>query len=67
MTLSWTPRADRPILTQYNITPIVDGVALPEGMMKASEIASLALPIDWVDLAAVSNELLDRFDAIFKN
>ena len=54
-------------LTQYNITPIVDGVALPEGMMKASEIASLALPIDWVDLAAVSNELLDRFDAIFKN
>ncbi len=45
----------------------MDGVALPDGMMKASEIANLALPIDWVDLAAVSNELLDRFDAIFKN
>lgn len=61
------PEGGQAILTQYNITPIVDGVALPEGMMKASEIANLALPIDWVDLAAVSNELLDKFDAIFKN
>ena len=61
------PEGGQAILTQYNITPIVDGVALPDGMMKASEIANLALPIDWVDLAAVSNELLDRFDAIFKN
>ena len=61
------PEGGQAILTQYNITPLVDGVALPDGMMKASEIANLALPIDWVDLAAVSNELLDRFDAIFKN
>lgn len=53
-------------MTQYNITPVVDGVELPEGMMAATDVAGQALPIDWNDLASVSNELLDKFDSIFK-
>ena len=60
------PNGGQTLLTQYNITPIVDGLELPEGMMSATDVAEKALPIDWNDLAKVSNELLDRFDAIFK-
>ena len=61
------PQGGQAIMTQYNITPVVDGVALPEGIMKATDVSELALPIDWEDLAKVSNELLDHFDEIFKN
>lgn len=60
------PNGGQKLLTQYNITPIVDGVALPAGMLTASEIASKALPIDWEDLAVVSDALLDQFDSLFK-
>ena len=61
------PQGGQAIMTQYNITPVVDGVDLPEGIMKATDVSELALPIDWEDLAKVSNQLLDRFDEIFKN
>lgn len=61
------PDGGQKLLTEYNITPVVDGVALPESMMTATDIAKMALPIDWNDLAAVSNELLDKFDSIFKS
>jgi len=60
------PNGGQKLLTQYNITPVVDGVKLPAGMLTATEIASKALPIDWVDLAKVSNKLLDQFDSYFK-
>lgn len=61
------PDGGQRLLTQYNITPVVDGVELPDGMMKASSIAEQALPVDWENLAVVSNELLDKFDSIFKS
>jgi iron(III) transport system substrate-binding protein len=35
-------------------------------MLTAPEIASKALPIDWIDLAKVSDKLLDQFDSYFK-
>jgi hypothetical protein len=35
-------------------------------MLTATEVASKALPIDWIDLAKVSNKLLDQFDSYFK-
>lgn len=60
------PAGGQALMTQYNITPVVDGVELPEGMMAATDVAGQALPIDWNDLASVSNELLDKFDSIFK-
>lgn len=60
------PNGGQKLLTQYNITPIVDGVELPAGMLTATEVASKALPIDWIDLAKVSNKLLDQFDSYFK-
>ncbi|MEN6488513.1 MAG: extracellular solute-binding protein [Smithella sp.] len=60
------PNNGQKLLTQYNITPVVDGVKLPAGMLTAPEIASKALPIDWIDLAKVSDKLLDQFDSYFK-
>lgn len=60
------PNGGQQLLTEYNIAPVVDGVTLPEGMLSATEIASKALPIDWVDLAKVSNDLLDKFNSFFK-
>ncbi|HPL67410.1 MAG TPA: hypothetical protein PLG94_12830, partial [Smithellaceae bacterium] len=60
------PNNGQKLLTQYNITPVVDGVKLPAGMLTATEIASKALPIDWIDLAKVSDKLLDQFDSYFK-
>lgn len=60
------PDGGQKLLTQYNITPVVDVVELPVGMMTATEIASQALPIDWQDLSKVSNDLLDQFDLYFK-
>ncbi len=61
------PNGGQPLLTQYNITPVVDGVKLPAGMLSATEVASKALPIDWSDLAKVSNDLLDKFNSYFKS
>ena len=61
------PNGGQPLLTQYNITPVVDGVKLPAGMLSATEVASKALPIDWPDLAKVSNDLLDKFNSYFKS
>lgn len=60
------PAGGQYILTQYYTTPVASGVALPEDMLDASVIAEKAMAIDFEDLAAVSTELLDRFDAIFK-
>ncbi len=60
------PNGGQKLLTQYNITPVVDGVALPEGMLTASQVAEKALPIDWQDLSKISNTLLDQFDSYFK-
>lgn len=60
------PNGGQQILTQKNIAPVVDGVKLPEEMLTASEIAEKALPIDWKDLAVVSNNLLDKFNSYFK-
>ncbi|MBQ9196504.1 MAG: ABC transporter substrate-binding protein [Clostridia bacterium] len=54
------------ILTQFHTTPVASGVELPEGMLDAQYIADHALPIDFNDLSAVSSDLLDHFDAIFK-
>lgn len=60
------PNGGQQLLTEYNIAPVVDGVKLPKGMLSASVIASKALPIDWQDLAKVSNSLLDKFNSYFK-
>lgn len=60
------PNGGQMLLTQYNITPVVDGVTLPKGMLTANAIAAKALPIDWQDLSKVSNALLDQFDSYFK-
>ena len=60
------PQGGQLILTQFNTTPVVSGVELPEGMLDSSFIAANCMPIDFADLAETSTELLDRFDGIFK-
>ncbi|MGP1418242.1 MAG: ABC transporter substrate-binding protein [Sphaerochaetaceae bacterium] len=60
------PNGGQPLMTKYNICPVVDGVELPAGMLTATAISEKALPIDWNDLAKVSKDLLNKFDSIFK-
>ena len=59
------PQGGQKALPTFNITPIVDGIDLPEGMKSAKEITANALPIDWVDLANTSKEMLDKFNKMF--
>ena len=60
------PQGGQYILTQFYTTPVASGVELPEGMLDAQYIADHAMPIDFNELSQISDELLDRFDAIFK-
>ena len=60
------PEGGQASLPSFNITPIIDGVELPEGMKSASEITANALPIDWNDLAATGNDMLAKFNEYFR-
>ena len=59
------PQGGQSALPSFNITPIVDGIELPEGMKSAKEITANALPIDWVDLANTGKEMLEKFNTMF--
>lgn len=60
------PAGGQAALPTFQITPIVDGVELPEGMKSASEITANALPIDWEDLAATGADMLAQFNEYFR-
>ena len=60
------PEGGQASLPSFNITPIIDGVELPEGMKSASEITANALPIDWEDLAVTGPDMLAKFNEYFR-
>ena len=60
------PKGGQASLPSFNITPIIDGVELPEGMKSASEITKNSLPVDWEDLAEIGDDMMDQFNQFFK-
>ncbi|MBQ6518048.1 MAG: extracellular solute-binding protein [Anaerolineaceae bacterium] len=60
------PEGGQGALPSFNITPIIDGVELPEWMKSASEITKSSLPVDWEDLAEIGNDMMDQFNMLFK-
>ncbi len=60
------PEGGQASLPDFNITPIIDGVDLPEGMRSASEITKKSLPVDWEDLAEIGDDMMDQFNEFFK-
>lgn len=59
------PEGGQASLPSFNITPIIDGIELPEGMKSASEITKNSLPVDWEDLAEIGNDMMDQFNEFF--
>ena len=60
------PEGGQASLPSFNITPIIDGVELPEGMKSASEITANSVPVDWEDLADTGADMMDLFNSFFK-
>ena len=48
------------------MTPVNSLTVLPEGMTNPAIISDIAMPIDWNDMEANGNAMLEEFDKIFK-
>ena len=54
------------LANECNMTPVNTLTAMPEGMTNPAIISDIAMPIDWNDLEANGNAMLEEFDKIFK-